>query len=87
MHRSTNIRAACTCAASTVPEDIFSSELWDSLYCVPEGDITIEHIQHAFYMAANYGFQILNGNFAAAIDMIGQAVIRPSRVKAENSAK
>ncbi|MGW8221072.1 MAG: malate synthase, partial [Syntrophobacteria bacterium] len=23
---------------------------------------------HAFYMAANYGFQILNGNFAAAID-------------------
>ncbi len=33
-----------------------------------QGDITIEHIQHAFYMAANYGFQILNGNFAAAID-------------------
>ena len=30
--------------------------------------MTIEHIQHAFYMAANYGFQILNGNFAAAID-------------------
>jgi malate synthase len=30
--------------------------------------VTIEHIQHAFYMAANYGFQILNGNFAAAID-------------------
>jgi malate synthase len=35
---------------------------------VPKGEITIEHIQHAFYMAANYGFQILNGNFAAAID-------------------
>jgi malate synthase len=35
---------------------------------VPRGEITIEHIQHAFYMAANYGFQILNGNFAAAID-------------------
>ncbi len=35
---------------------------------VPQGDVTIEHIQHAFYMAANYGFQILNGNFAAAID-------------------
>ena len=35
---------------------------------MPKGDITIEHIQHAFYMAANYGFQILNGNFAAAID-------------------
>jgi malate synthase len=35
---------------------------------VPKGDVTIEHIQHAFYMAANYGFQILNGNFAAAID-------------------
>jgi len=50
------------------PEKLFSQELWDSLYGVPKGDITIEHIQHAFYMAANYGFQILNGNFAAAID-------------------
>ncbi len=35
---------------------------------MPKGDVTIEHIQHAFYMSANYGFQILNGNFAAAID-------------------
>ena len=35
---------------------------------MPKGEITIERIQHAFYMAANYGFQILNGNFAAAID-------------------
>ncbi len=35
---------------------------------MPQGEITIERIQHAFYMAANYGFQILNGNFAAAID-------------------
>ena len=35
---------------------------------MPQGDVTLEHIQHAFYMAANYGFQILNGNFAAAID-------------------
>jgi len=50
------------------PEKIFTQELWDSIYSVPKGDITIEHIQHAFYMAANYGFQILNGNFAAAID-------------------
>ncbi|MGE5347271.1 MAG: malate synthase [Acidithiobacillales bacterium] len=50
------------------PEALFSQELWDALYAVPKGDITIEHIQHAFYMAANYGFQILNGNFAAAID-------------------
>ena len=41
---------------------------WNAIYDVPKGDITIEHIQHAFYMAANYGFQILNGNFAAAID-------------------
>ena len=45
-----------------------SPELWNAIYGVPKGDITIEHIQHAFYMAANYGFQILNGNFAAAID-------------------
>ncbi|HET8668077.1 MAG TPA: malate synthase [Terriglobales bacterium] len=50
------------------PEKIFTQELWDAIYSVPKGDITIEHIQHAFYMAANYGFQILNGNFAAAID-------------------
>ncbi len=50
------------------PEKLFTQELWDSIYRVPEGDVTIEHIQHAFYMAANYGFQILNGNFAAAID-------------------
>jgi len=50
------------------PEKIFTPELWDSIYGVPKGEITIERIQHAFYMAANYGFQILNGNFAAAID-------------------
>jgi malate synthase len=50
------------------PEKLFSQELWDAIYTVPKGDVTIEHIQHAFYMAANYGFQILNGNFAAAID-------------------
>jgi malate synthase len=50
------------------PEKIFTQELWDSIYGVPKGDITAEHIQHAFYMAANYGYQILNGNFAAAID-------------------
>ncbi len=50
------------------PEKLFSQQLWDDIYGVPKGDVTIEHIQHAFYMAANYGFQILNGNFAAAID-------------------
>jgi malate synthase len=50
------------------PEKIFTPQLWDAIYGIPKGDVTIEHIQHAFYMAANYGFQILNGNFAAAID-------------------
>jgi malate synthase len=50
------------------PEKVFTKELWESIYRPPQGDVTIEHIQHAFYMAANYGFQILNGNFAAAID-------------------
>jgi malate synthase len=50
------------------PEKLLTQELWDAIYGVPKGEITIEHIQHAFYMAANYGFQILNGNFAAAID-------------------
>jgi malate synthase len=50
------------------PEKLLSAERWDAIYGVPKGEITIERIQHAFYMAANYGFQILNGNFAAAID-------------------
>lgn len=50
------------------PEKLLSAERWDAIYGVPKGDVTIEHVQHAFYMAANYGFQILNGNFAAAID-------------------
>jgi malate synthase len=50
------------------PEKLFTQELWNAIYGVPKGEITIEHIQHSFYMAANYGFQILNGNFAAAID-------------------
>src|SRR5437588_3166964 len=54
--------------AFDTPEKLLTSERWASIYGVPAGDITIEHIQHAFYMAANYGFQILNGNFAAAID-------------------
>jgi malate synthase len=50
------------------PEKLLSAERWDAINGVPKGEITIERIQHAFYMAANYGFQILNGNFAAAID-------------------
>jgi len=50
------------------PEKLFTNELWEAIYAPPKGDVTIEHVQHAFYMAANYGFQILNGNFAAAID-------------------
>ncbi len=50
------------------PEKLLTRDLWDALYGVPQGDVTIEHVQHSFYMAANYGFQILNGNFAAAID-------------------
>jgi malate synthase len=54
--------------ALDAPEKFFTQGLWESIYRVPDGDVTIEHIQHAFYMAANYGFQILNGNFAAAID-------------------
>jgi malate synthase len=50
------------------PETLLTADLWERIYGVPEGDVTIERVQHAFYMAANYGFQILNGNFAAAID-------------------
>jgi malate synthase len=55
-------------ASVDAPEKIFTRELWESIYGVPKGEVTPEHIQHSFYMAANYGFQILNGNFAAAID-------------------
>ncbi|MFZ8824448.1 MAG: hypothetical protein ACO2O0_09960, partial [Desulfurococcales archaeon] len=47
---------------------ILGRDLWEALYDIPEGEITIESVQHAFYMAANYGFQVLNGNLAAAID-------------------
>ncbi len=54
--------------AVDAPEKLFTRELWDAIYAPPKGDVTIEHVQHSFYMAANYGFQILNGNFAAAID-------------------
>ncbi len=50
------------------PEKLLTPELWQEINGVPQGEITIEGIQHSFYMAANYGFQILNGNFAAAID-------------------
>ncbi len=54
------------------PEKLFSipwgGDLWSALYEPPRGDITVERVQHAFYMAANYGFQLLNGNLAAAID-------------------
>jgi malate synthase len=50
------------------PEKLLTAARWEAIYGVPSGDVTIEHIQHAFYMAGNYGFQILNGNFAAAID-------------------
>jgi malate synthase len=56
------------------PEKFLSADLWHSIYDVPRGEITIERIQHAFYMAANYGFQILNGNFAAAIDDYEQSL-------------
>jgi malate synthase len=54
--------------ALDAPEKLHTRERWEEIYGVPTGDVTIEHVQHAFYMAANYGFQILNGNFAAAID-------------------
>jgi malate synthase len=50
------------------PEQLLTPALWEAIYRPPTGDVTIEHVQHSFYMAANYGFQILNGNFAAAID-------------------
>jgi malate synthase len=54
--------------ALDVPEKLHDPARWEEIYGVPRGEVTIEHVQHAFYMAANYGFQILNGNFAAAID-------------------
>jgi malate synthase len=56
------------------PEQLLTADLWERIYGVPAGDVTIERVQHAFYMAANYGFQILNGNFAAAIDDYEQSL-------------
>jgi malate synthase len=55
-------------ASLDAPEKLLDAARWEAIYGVPKGDVTIEHVQHSFYMAANYGFQILNGNFAAAID-------------------
>jgi malate synthase len=55
-------------AALDAPERLCDGARWAAIFDPPKGDVTIEHVQHAFYMAANYGFQILNGNFAAAID-------------------
>ncbi len=55
-------------AALASPEALCSAERWHAINDVPKGEVTIEHVQHSFFMAANYGFQILNGNFAAAID-------------------
>jgi malate synthase len=55
-------------ASLDAPEQLLDRALWDAIYQPPTGQVTIEHVQHSFYMAANYGFQILNGNFAAAID-------------------
>ncbi|HET9553005.1 MAG TPA: malate synthase [Anaeromyxobacteraceae bacterium] len=60
--------AVVTRESVDAPEKLLSPERWHAIYDVPKGEVTIEHVQHAFYMAANYGFQILNGNFAAAID-------------------
>jgi malate synthase len=60
--------AVVTRESVDAPEKLLAPALWDAIYQVPRGDVTIEHVQHSFYMAANYGFQILNGNFAAAID-------------------
>jgi len=60
--------AVITKESVDAPEKLLTPELWHAIYDVPKGDVTIEHVQHSFYMAANYGFQILNGNFAAAID-------------------
>jgi malate synthase len=54
--------------AVDAPEKLCSPERWAGIYGVPKGEVTVAHVQHALYMAANYGFQILNGNFAAAID-------------------
>ncbi|MFT3916507.1 MAG: malate synthase [Anaeromyxobacteraceae bacterium] len=39
------------------PERLLSAERWDAIYGVPKGEVTIEHVQHSLYMAANYGFQ------------------------------
>ena len=68
--------------ALETPEKLFSKDfwgikeqgekdLWGSLYDILAGPVTIENVQHAFYMSAQYGFQILLGNLAAAIDDYG----------------
>ncbi len=47
--------------------NLWSEHDYDEMFSIPEGDITVEEIEYALYMASEYGFQILNGNNAAKI--------------------
>ena len=49
-------------------EALWSQEAWDELFGRPQGGITEVGLRYAIYMASEYMFQILNGNFAAAIE-------------------
>ncbi|OGR57043.1 MAG: hypothetical protein A2034_01290, partial [Elusimicrobia bacterium GWA2_38_7] len=48
-------------------ENLWSEPKWDDLTRVPKGDISIDGIEYAATMSAEYGFGVLNGNQAVKI--------------------
>ncbi|MBP9853410.1 MAG: hypothetical protein KBD53_00920, partial [Candidatus Omnitrophica bacterium] len=49
-------------------ENLWSEADYNEMYSIPEGNVTIEELEYAIFMASEYEFQILNGNNAAKID-------------------
>ncbi|MBI2119687.1 MAG: hypothetical protein HYT97_08685 [Elusimicrobia bacterium] len=48
-------------------DNLWSPQKWDDLTRVPKGDISIDGIEYAATMSAEYGFGVLNGNQAVKI--------------------
>lgn len=49
-------------------DNLYSPQSWERLFHVPGGKITEKGLRYAIYMAAEYMFQQIQGNNAAAID-------------------
>ncbi len=49
-------------------DHLYSSQAWERLFKVPQGKVTEKGLRYAIYMAAEYMFQQIQGNNAAAVD-------------------